>query len=78
MATLLLTLTSGINVNSTTLTFNASDASRIFTAFQARVNPDGTQADLVNWVASKTKQEVNRLVMESETTITYPIPPTIT
>ena len=78
MATLLLTLTSGLNVNSNVITFNSTEADRILTAYQNRINSNGTQADLVTWIANKVQQETSRLVMENETVITYPTPPAMT
>lgn len=78
MATLTLTITSGLGTDASTLTFSAGEATRIFNAFKNRINANGTQADLVAWVASKTKEDVIRIVMESETTISTPVPPVLT
>lgn len=78
MATLLLTLTSGLNVNSNVITFNAAESDRILTAYKNRISSNGTQADLVAWISDKIQQEASRLVMENETVITYPAPPIMT
>ena len=66
MATLTLTVTSGLGTDASTLTFSSADATRIFNAYKNKINPAGTQADLVVWMAGMAKQEIVRLVMGSE------------
>lgn len=78
MATLTMTVVSGLGTNSTTLTFSAPDATRILTAFQNRVNVNGTQSDLVAWIASKAQEDIGRLVVNNETVVTAPAPPVMT
>lgn len=75
MATLTLTVVSALGTNATTLTFSSGDASRILTAFQNRVTANGTQADLVTWLASKVQEDIGRMVVNSETVVTAPAPP---
>lgn len=78
MATLTLTIVSALGTDSSVLTFTSGDATRIFNAFKNKVNPNGTQADLVAWIADKTREDIVRIVMQSETTVTTPTPPTLT
>lgn len=78
MATLTLTVVSGLGTDNSVLTFSAPEATRIFNAFKALVNPAGTQADLVTWIGTKAKEDIIRLVMQSETTVSTPTPPVLT
>jgi hypothetical protein len=78
MATLTLTIVSGLGTDNAVLTFSAGDATRIFNAYKNIVNPNGVQSDLVAWMASKAKEDIVRLVMQSETTVATPTPPVMT
>lgn len=78
MATLTLTVASALGTNSSTLTFSAPDAQRILTAFQNRAVPAGTQADLVVWMSDRIREDIARLVVNSETVVTAPTPPAMT
>lgn len=78
MATLTLSITSGLGTDQSVLTFSSGDATRIFNAFKALVNPSGTQADLVAWMGTKAREDILRLVVQSETVTTTPTPPSLT
>lgn len=75
MATLTITIVTGATTNSSK-TFSSADAIRVFTAYQAIVQPGGTQQNLNDYIIGLMIRDLTRLVVQNETT--SPAPPTFT
>lgn len=73
MATLNIQIVSALGTNTTTLTFSGPDASRIFTAWKNRAGPrdaagipNGTQAQLVSYLADQMQGMLNHFITTNE------------
>lgn len=73
MATLTVSITSGQGTTTTSKTFSAADSQRIFTAYQNKVNPSGTQQNLTDFVTTFITNYMIQITQSNETVI--PAPP---